>query len=112
MSNTIDDKLIFLLTQFVKPENKGHRYSDAVKQIKEAFAEEGYVHLPQGYVGKLEGVEIMHINGKQVMTGQEWYERFEKQYHMSADWIAGDPEMGDDAELDVLNAAKRASGIQ
>jgi len=79
--------------------------------LRQAFADRGYVRLPQGQVGKLEGVEIMSINGKRVMTGQEWYERFEKEYHNKADWIEAEPEMGDEAGHDVLLCAKLAAGI-
>jgi hypothetical protein len=48
----------------------------------------------------------------ELMTGQEWYDRFVKEYHMRADWIAGDESMGDDAEHDILSAARLASGIE
>ena len=48
---------------------------------------------------------------EKLYSGKEWYERFEREYHLRADWIRGDPEMGDDAENDVLSAAKKASGL-
>lgn len=72
---------------------------DEVADIKQAFTDAGWEHTGKDrYVG--------------YYTGQEWYDRFEREYHMRADWIAGDPDMGDDAEHDVLLAAKLASGIE
>ncbi len=86
-----------------------------LRALKKAFTDEGYVHIPQvETVTRYERgakPELFMVNGKEVMTGQQWYDRFEREYHLSADWIAGDHEMGDDAENDVLNAAKRAAGL-
>lgn len=56
--------------------------------------------------------EWLHEHLNNPMTGREWYDRFERQYHMSADWISGDKEMGDDAEHDILSAALRASKLE
>jgi hypothetical protein len=99
------------------PSIRGGRLTDdAIAQIDAVYREAGYVHVPEVEIvtryerGK--EPELFMVNGKEVMTGQEWYERFEREYHMSADWIAGDPEMGDDAEHDVLAAAKRAAGLE
>jgi len=89
----LDSKLRKLLAPLYVPED----FDDAqlVAQIKEIFAED----------------TALFMLSKNYKTGQEWYDRFERQYHMSADWISADESMGDDAEHDVLNAAKKASKL-
>ena len=52
------------------------------------------------------------VYAKQNLSGQEWYNKFKKEYRMRADWIGAEPEMGEDAEHDVLLAARLASGIK
>lgn len=81
-------------------------------RFKQAFQDEGYVKIPQGQVGRLDGVEIMSINGKRVMTGQEWYDRYIKELEKLA------VTHSDNAMLTFNNtvatcdiAAKKASGL-
>ena len=118
----LDDKLYELLISVAKNwiENDGrpkHLLIDlenTIPEIKQAFAETGYVLIPQAQVGKLDGVEIMSINGKEVMTGQEWYDRFIKNAdHEKVTWP-------DNASREVIcamvgqvytEAAKKASNI-
>lgn len=90
-------------------------FTQAIAQIKQAFQDEGYIHVPQVEVvtryehGKKP--EVYMVNGKEVMTGKEFYERFLKEL--------GKPEIfrgyGYDSvgydEDDVLEAARRAGGI-
>jgi hypothetical protein len=92
---------------------------EALAQIKQVFADEGYVFLTtvqqdlKGQPGTLEGVTIHSINGiSNIMTGQEWYDRFFAEYHNKADWIEADESMGEDAGHDVLLCAKLAAGIE
>jgi hypothetical protein len=73
---------------------------EAGEKIKQAFADAGYVQIYQN-----KNVPMP------VMTGQEWYDRFKAEYHMRADWISADPTMGDDAEHDVLLAARLAANL-
>ena len=90
-------------------------WSNSIAQIKNAFIEEGYVQVPQvELVTRWERgskPELYTVNGKEVMTGQEFYDRFVREYHMRADWISADPTMGYDAEQDVLLAARLAAGL-
>jgi hypothetical protein len=96
MTNDLEDKLDSILYEF---DSHNPDVYSAKQQIRQAFIDAGWEHTGKDrYVG--------------YYTGQEWYDRFEREYHMRADWIAGDPDMGDDAEHDVLLAAKLASGIE
>lgn len=83
-------------------------YEDLVAQIKKCFADEGYVYIPmvetvtrfeRGHIPK-----IYMVNGKEVMTGQEWYDRFEK----LVDEMGMEPPIVDGA---YLECAARAAGI-
>lgn len=68
--------------------------------IKQAFADEGFISVYQGRVDK------------PTMTGQEWYDRFEKELKQSG--FSWDIQNGNQAEaiFDVNEAAKKASGLQ
>ena len=87
-----------------------------VAQIKQAFADEGYVQMPQvEMITRFESgkkPELFMVNGKEVMTGREWYERFEKELGEPQTFAGyGYDSVGYD-EDDVLAAAKRASGVE
>jgi hypothetical protein len=84
----LDERLRELLSQittgghYVRLNRQAQQLVDSQSaQIKQAFADEGYVHVPQVEVvtryeaGKKP--EVFMVNGKEVMTGQEWYSRFE-----------------------------------
>jgi hypothetical protein len=49
------------------------------------------------------------VNGKEVMTGQEWYERFEKELGDDVKYCASVPYI---CTCDLLEAAKRAAGLE
>lgn len=95
----------------VNPNFEEDGVTQAVTDILAAFKSAGWLKPDWK-----EGVAInVAVDGEghlyKAMTGQEFYDRFERQYHMSADWIAGDETMGDDAEHDVLEAARKAAGL-
>lgn len=107
---SLDDKLRAIIQDRM---NWKGTEDETIAAIKQAYEDEGY----EPFIGHIQSIH-QHLKELESrfytddrMTGQEWYDRFERQYHMSADWIAGDPEMGDDAEHDVLNAARRAAGL-
>lgn len=87
--SSLDNKLreILIATQ---PEEIPVTIDEAVDQIKQAFAEAGYVPI----------VGFLKDNGW--LTGQEWYERFEKQL----------PPFSLVPFEDIIEAAKRASGLE
>jgi hypothetical protein len=64
-----------------------------------------------GYGLYIIGGKVYNSEHQELISGREWYDRFVREYHNKADWIAGDPVMGDDAEHDVLLAAKLASNL-
>ena len=56
--------------------------AETIAQIKQAFADEGWIKIPQ--IVEVEGkLETQHnfvdINNMRYMTGQEWYDRFERE---------------------------------
>lgn len=91
----LDDKLREILDG-----NFGADYSDAIAQIKQAFAE---------HYDAIEKDTLHYVSNLKLMTGQEWYERFEHE-------LATPPKSGFTTErVDIFQrakeAAKRAAGI-
>lgn len=84
-------------------------FTEIANQIKAAFTEAGYIHI--GMSLETQAAIANTMLGNEVMTGQEWYDRFIAEYHNKADWINSDPTMGDDAEHDVLLCARLASNL-
>lgn len=83
---------------------------EAINQIKQAFADEGYVNIPmvetvtrfeRGHVP-----EIYMVNGKEVMTGQEWYDRFAHELEVELDH-----KIDRTWNIAIYKAAKRAAGL-
>lgn len=71
----LDEKLRKVISHIAPADNQQHRdrTSDAIAQIKQAFADEGYGHnLYINKVGKWQPMSGM-------MTGQEWYDRYQKE---------------------------------
>lgn len=122
----LDDKLReILLAPYKYPKGDGATMFDdkgdipildtQIAQIKQAFAEAGYIsHNSKIYWAKHDD-KMYIVNGSDpikrvslstLMTGQEWYDRFEKQVRKSPDvddWHY--------THLEVLEAAKKASGL-
>lgn len=103
-----------------------HGLDSYVKAIKQDLQDDGWVQIPQatvrdatrdevneaygkGMIGRIHGTQIYSINGdSNVMTGQEWYERFVSEYE------ANDAPMIKDATVireQVFPIAKKASGL-
>lgn len=118
--SSLDDKLKEILQAVWKDDNmyfanEGLDYdlegnsSGAITLIKRAFQESGYVHIPQvEIVTKYERgskPNVIMVNGNEVMTGAEWYERF--------NWFLPKelPETSDTIVSVIREAAKRASGL-
>lgn len=109
MNTGLDDKLreiLFPDQQSIEEEwgNGGDavallRTNESIAKIHQAFADAGYVNT------KAVGFEGFTV--KNLMTGQEWYDRFEKAF-------PGDGLMQPyiDIREQVLWAAKRASGLE
>lgn len=83
-----------------------------IEQIKQAFIDAGYVQIPQVEMERdptNNRPTFYTVNGKEVMTGQEWYDRFVK--------IANGDEKHSDltgwSEWDTIEiVAKKAAGIK
>lgn len=83
-----------------------------VKAIKQVFADEPIIKLALAYKqagGDTSDVFIISRrdakrNMQGYMTGQEWYDRFEKE-------MLDVMSPGADPPLNIMNAAKRASGL-
>ena len=80
---------------------------ETVAQIKQVFADEGYIKIPQ--IREIKGkTETQHnlvdINNMGYMTGQDWYERFEKELNMTNALYGKDGER-------ALKIAEKASGL-
>ena len=109
MSKDLDKQIKQILT---KNEYKG--IEPAIEAIKQAFIADGWVQIPQvEVVTRWEAgskPEVFMVNGKEVMTGEELYQRVNDEInHMIDTWTPFDRPMG---LRDFLEAAKRASGVK
>lgn len=78
-------------------------------EIKQAFAEAGYVN--DVYRKTINDAFLDGVKSEAgLMTGQEWYDRFEKEY--TGLLSPGQMHADDLTEEDVLKAAKRAAGLE
>lgn len=78
-----------------------------ITQIKQAFTDEGYKYVTRAETELLDRA----INGD-LMTGQEWYDRFKGELMgISVLWTEEIPKQLNPYALKVLEAAKKASGI-
>lgn len=121
MSN-LDDKLREIMLNARKVGLSDETATYEVAQIKQAFEEAGYVK--SGYANfkslkvpdePLDTLQVKHEPS--LMTGQEWYDRFEKELSHE---IYGDTNPSDKVDCegipyacscDLLDAAKRAAGL-
>lgn len=78
---------------------------DIVENIKKIFADEGYEPKPHYRVPG--NITAMNDYGVKLYSGQEWFDRFEKELHITG--------LGEQAEQlmrsQVLNIAKKAAGL-
>lgn len=88
-------------------EDRNVPITEAIEAIKTCFEADGWVKIPQTEVvtryerGKKP--EVFMVNGKEVMTGSEWRQAFERELNAPKDRIFFNMS-------DIINAAKRASG--
>jgi hypothetical protein len=95
MTKQLDDKLREI-KHLDCPGHGANPDNDCIAQIKQAFADEGYrLHLAEN---------VVVIPRKDCMTGQEWYDRFRKDYFETRDKYEFDMD-------DVWESAKRAAGL-
>lgn len=119
----IDDKLleILLKADFTPGLDLAHtseKYGKVIAQIKQAFKDEGYIKIPplvkstsKVFEIKKGGIAIT-IKPEEVMTGQEWLSRFEKELmDIPVLWTDEIPKQLNPYALKVLEAAKKASGL-
>lgn len=120
---SLDNKLREILSDSYDIVGKGAtvrlNHDGAIAQIKQAFADEGYVKIPQGTVGKVDGVKIFSINGdSNIMTGQEFYAAYKRELGFGSLDDVKDMARGEElkaievAEMKCDEAAKRAAGLE
>lgn len=85
-----------------------------IAHIKQAFKDAGWLYVPplkasKGYVIK-KGGEAVTIKPSEVMTGQEWYERFERELGKEVDHLMCGERLVCSGH--VTKAAKKAAGIE
>lgn len=120
---TLDKRLRKVLIQFwtdAQTANNIHDYERAETAIKKAFVDYGYKRCTQvmggvhGHILEDDGDShniLPDISGIKLMTGQEWYDRFQeeltglKQYNpMRVNFMWSEPT--------VIEAAKKASSVK
>ena len=101
-SMPLDDKLRLA----VDPDNEhtDEYQNEKIAQIHQAYKEAGeWVHV--NATQETQAAIANTMLGNKVMTGQEWYERFRREYKMRVALT------DNDTEQDIMLAAKRASNI-
>lgn len=92
---SLDDKL----REIVDFEGETEEYAnETIAQIKQAFADEGWIHSP------LVDYQFKRIKSGELMTGQEFFDRFEP--------LLEDIDLNSKTRYrELKEAAKKASGI-
>lgn len=108
--NNLDDKLKEILNGYfegasIEPINDDQDKVAAITDIRQAFADEGYEKrvLGRDFTAR--------VDMKEVMTGQEWYDRFGREYPMYPDTNQQSHLLQSKIREEALEAAKRASGV-
>jgi hypothetical protein len=111
----LDDRLREILNELRAAPN--HRAAgaiiDAELAIKQAFADEGYIHLPQINEGDYIAVNTgeVRLNGDGTMTpivrrtGQEWSTKFQEAFKKNLDTFVE----FSDIDMDIYNSGKEAA---
>lgn len=102
---SIDDRLREILTA---NHDEMDDFADEIVEIKQLFADEGYVQFKYEPGAKVfteeEGLQLLLDKG--FMTGQEWYDRFEKELDKMSDtknlWVG----------TGIDKAAKKAARLE
>jgi hypothetical protein len=78
---------------------------EIINKTKQAFREAGYIHSP------LVKLQFKRIESGELMTGQEFYDRFEKElpHHPNGEV---DDDRGYLTTSEVFRAARRAAGLE
>lgn len=109
MSKELDDKLKELKIQ-LDYEDGRHLSDGDIAQIKQAFYEDGWIDV-RGIRWNYKALHDIDIkpNGE-VMTGQEWYDRFGKELQKHQDY----KHVEDTFYMDTIvkEAARKAAGIE
>lgn len=96
----IDDKLKEIIQQSVYMTKGGMVFSDdAIAQIKQVFADEGYIKEID-----VSTPAITNYDRPKLLTGADWYERFEIEYAKILDF-------GQTKSGRAIKAARKASGL-
>lgn len=119
VNDTLDDKLVKLIADTNLDFNKTQHYKGdkLVRDIKQAFADEGYLpHLDSGKHVKVDDKlyitngsdPVVRIDLTRYVTGQEWFDKFQKELaETTKHWVFE----SFDRER-VLEAARKASGAK
>lgn len=81
---------------------------ETIAQIKQAFAEDGYVLADEKYLSRLTGEMAKILRKGGLITGQEWYDRFGNALF---DYIVVDEENHMVRLVDIRKAAKKAARL-
>jgi hypothetical protein len=105
----LDKRLERLLeSEDIGLQNEGiqsYDYPKMVSKIKQAFQEAGWVKLK--VPNHAEG-DVVELHAEGLMTGQEWYDRFEKEYLKAI----GYPNVIGKVDHSARIAARRAAGLE
>lgn len=81
-------------------------FNNAISRITQAFADENYIQVPN-VIHDIDKGSWLEVNSKQVMTGQEWLDRFDKITDRMLE--ATGRKLTD---MEYMEAAERASGLK
>lgn len=95
----LDDKLRDILEGWYP----GTQYEEVIARLKQAFADEGFMTSQQA---DQQTSDILKVNRK--LDGQEWYDRFVKEYSHLEGKLSGGSVM---PRSNAIEAAKKASGL-
>jgi hypothetical protein len=99
----LDKKLEEICQSFYAGMPASHRQG-ALQAIKQAFMDNGW----EQKVGELRGVRV--VVDPNLMTGQEWYDRFIKEFNSN---LAGNTYFNEaDLRAGLSDVAKKAAGIE
>lgn len=114
--NDLDEKLKSIVGEvsFTKADGSESHITEAVEKLKQAFTEAGYTKS----IGKLveddvrQAFQLLRDGAIKMMTGQEWYDRFEKELFVNIPTIEPTVIAAEFvSRAEVLRAAKRAANI-
>lgn len=108
----LDDRLREIIETRLLAGDVPYMTDGAIAQIHKAYADEGCVFVPTVTQSQDPRDKWVEVNGKRVMTGAEWYDRFLKELGEPKTFVGyayDDTGYEDDH---VLEAAKKAAGLK